>query len=154
MPVYVIIDIMFEDRKIYLVVGVAFLAGLFLGFVSGTSVELAGNARVGADKTVSVMIDYGDGTLKTYTDLDLSDKETVLEKLQELADNHDFELEIKEYAGLGALVERIGPKKNGAGEKYWQYWVNNGSPQVGADAYVLSRGDVVEWKFIGYQEPN
>ncbi|MEK7613740.1 MAG: DUF4430 domain-containing protein [Patescibacteria group bacterium] len=52
-----------------------------------------------------------------------------------------------EYEGLGTLITGLAGKENGAGDKYWQYRVNGVLPQVGADQYLLSNGDDVEWFF-------
>lgn len=60
-------------------------------------------------------------------------------------------LSTKEYSGLGILVESMGELKNGTDNKYWQYFVNNEMPQVGADQYELKDGDDIEWRFTESQ---
>lgn len=74
--------------------------------------------------------------------------ETVLNVLTRLnAENAVIALGVKEYPGLGTLVESMGGKRNGMGNEYWQYLVNGVMPQIGADQFVLSPGDSVEWHF-------
>lgn len=73
---------------------------------------------------------------------------TALTLLRELdARDTRVQLGVKEYAGLGALVVSMHGEKNGTDDRYWQYTVNHVAPQIGADAYVLHDGDVVEWRF-------
>ena len=74
--------------------------------------------------------------------------ETVLRVLQKLhAEDERLMLRTKEYSGLGTLVLGMYGRENGTDGKYWQYEVNGVMPQVGAGAYNLKDGDVVEWYF-------
>ena len=77
-----------------------------------------------------------------------SSPKTVLEILEQLdAEDEEVQLAIKEYSGLGVLVESIGGKTNGANNEYWQYKVNGIMPQVGADTLEVGKGDTIEWYF-------
>lgn len=77
---------------------------------------------------------------------------TALQLLDTLSQERGFVLRVKEYAGLGSLVEQIGEYKNGTDGKYWQYFVNNILAPVGASAYEVLQGDSVVWKFIAPDE--
>jgi hypothetical protein len=73
---------------------------------------------------------------------------TVLEVLQSLdQEDQRLLLAIKEYSGLGILVESMYGKTNGTGDEYWQYFVNGAMPQIGADKLKLKEGDAIEWRF-------
>lgn len=72
---------------------------------------------------------------------------TALELLREESAEEDFILSEKKYAGLGSMVERIGPLENGKGGKYWTYTVNGEFAAVGADMYEMQPGDAIEWTF-------
>jgi hypothetical protein len=48
---------------------------------------------------------------------------------------------------MGTLVEKIGEQANGTDGNYWMYYVNDTFAPVGADAYIVKKGDVIEWKF-------
>lgn len=74
--------------------------------------------------------------------------DTVLEVL-EMLDKESSELNLvtKEYPGLGVLVESINGKTNGTDGKYWQYFVDEVMPQIGADKLELKDGDSVDWRF-------
>ena len=74
--------------------------------------------------------------------------DTVYEVLQTLnEDDSELLLVAKEYPGLGILIEGMNGKINGEDDKYWQYFVNDTMPQVGADKLELKDGDVVEWRY-------
>lgn len=78
----------------------------------------------------------------------ISENETALELLQKLhTTDRELKLQTKEYSGLGTLVIGMRGWGNGTGGKYWQYKINGVMPQVGAGAYKLKSGDVVEWYF-------
>ena len=72
---------------------------------------------------------------------------SALTVLTDAVGEHGIPFRTKEYAGMGTLVEKIGDDENGTGGKYWMYYVNGAFALVGADAYVVQEGDVVEWKF-------
>jgi hypothetical protein len=81
-------------------------------------------------------------------EVSISSNETVLQVLQALdAEDQEVRLVIKEYSGLGVLVEGIGGKINGENKEYWQYKVNEIMPQVGADKQKVQDGDSIEWYF-------
>lgn len=80
--------------------------------------------------------------------MQVSAGETVLQLLMATdVKDPQVQLLIKEYSGMGTLVESIGGKSNGTEDKYWQYTVNGVMPPVGADALMVENGDEVEWKF-------
>ncbi len=134
------------------------ILSLVVGFAAGSFINYGRKSEVvQQQKTVStgfsasLMIDYGNGTLKTF-ERSLSPNETMLQLLTDAAKESGIGLETKNYGSLGVLVVQIGQMKNGDGEKYWQYWVNNIAPPLGADKYIVQPGDVIEWKFIKSQE--
>ena len=50
---------------------------------------------------------------------------------------------------LGAVfVLQIGGDANGAGGRYWQFWVNCAYATAGADLLRLHEGDHVHWRFV------
>lgn len=78
-----------------------------------------------------------------FMDTDVS----ALSLLKTVAESNSIPMTQQEYAGLGTLVESIGDKHNGADGKYWLYYVNGAVTPVGADAYTVQNGDVIEWVF-------
>ena len=125
-----------------------------VGFGLGATVNLPtlvlppGSPEAG---TVSLMVDYGDGEVVTYNSVPVGVGENVFQATETLAKNNNLAFEHKTYEGLGTLIEKIDTKKNGMDDRYWQYWVNNQKPEVGAGLYTLQSGDLVEWKFIPFK---
>lgn len=76
---------------------------------------------------------------------------TVFELMQTLTamSIKPFSFSGKDYgAGMGYFVEEInGIKNDPQTGKYWIYYVNNKSAQVGISNYIINRGDVIEWKY-------
>lgn len=97
---------------------------------------------------ISIMIDFEDGKVKTINDIELNKGANLLDIMKSALAAENIPFEYKEYAGLGALVTKIGDKSNGTGTSYWQYWVNNKMPPIGASSYQPRAGDIVEWKFL------
>ncbi|TAL19235.1 DUF4430 domain-containing protein [Patescibacteria group bacterium] len=100
-------------------------------------------------KTVSVMLDFGDGTVRTFTDIDVSGTKTVFDLLKSLSESgKGFVFSYQPPGQYGVMVEQIGNKKNGDEGKYWMFWMNNRLAEVAADRQSVAVGDVIEWKFI------
>lgn len=89
-----------------------------------------------------------EGLLNLPTTLEFKKDIILLDALKELNLKYpELNLQTKDFGEMGTLVEQIGAQKNGAENKYWQYFVNGAQPMVGADKYVLQNNDRVEWKF-------
>ncbi len=58
----------------------------------------------------------------------------------------------KEFSGLGFFVEEINGVKNDYQKgMYWIYYVNGKKANVGISSYIVSYGDVIEWKYESNQ---
>lgn len=138
------------DWKNSLLVALVFI----VGFGVGAAVDLPAfnptTLNTSGSSSVSVMLDYGDGAVATYS-APLSSGENVFQVTEKITKDNDLAFESKTYEGLGALITRISEKENGTADRYWQYWVNHQKPEVGASAYILQPGDFVEWKFIPFK---
>jgi len=129
--------------------------GFAVGFAAGAVVQRTQSpaaapqpaASENTPSTVSIMLDFGDGTLKTLGNITIGDNDNLFDVLKRSVQTANLAFDSKDYKDLGSLVTQLGDKKNGADNRYWQYWVNNVSPRVGASAYILRPGDIVEWKF-------
>jgi hypothetical protein len=51
------------------------------------------------------------------------------------------------YDSLGTLVTQINDKSNGQEQKYWQYKINQITPLISADRYIVKPDDKIEWEF-------
>ncbi len=99
-----------------------------------------------SQEKVSYKIDEGNGKIIS-SELAVSKDSTIFSLLEDLSKKENFKIESKEYKGMGILVENIDGIKNGADNKYWQYWVNGELPMVAADKKEVKKNDKVEWKF-------
>lgn len=97
----------------------------------------------------SVMLDFGDGTVRTYNDQEIASTKTVFDLTKKLSETgRGFTFQYDPPGQYGILVNQIGDKKGGTDGKYWLLWVNNRMAEQSADTTALHAGDVVEWKFI------
>lgn len=144
------------NRNRFLILIVVFALGVFSGVLIGAANFQAQEAvKQTADsetiQTFSIMLDFGDGKIETFHDLVFKSGENLFAALEKITADKKIQFEFQDYKDLGKLVVKIGHKKNGEGDKYWQYWVNNKHAQIDAGQYILKAGDVVEWKFSGFK---
>lgn len=128
---------------------IVFVAGFFLG----QSLQLAQNTTasqnsgaIQENQTV-VRLQFSGSELTEFQNVKFQTGQTVLDILKKLAQDNNLVLELKDYAGLGTMVNKIGELTNGQDNKYWQYYVNGQYSQTGADKYPLKNNDVIEWRF-------
>ncbi|MBI5222729.1 MAG: DUF4430 domain-containing protein [Candidatus Magasanikbacteria bacterium] len=77
---------------------------------------------------------------------------TVLDLMKELQFEHQISFSGKDYPGMGMFVEEInGVKNDNQANKYWIYYINGQSAQVGISNYIIKPNDLIEWK---YETPN
>ncbi len=98
--------------------------------------------------TAALMLDFGDGTVKTYTDLAFADGETLFDLTKRAAENNGLTFEYQPPGQYGILIDQIGLMRGGTDNKYWLWYENGRMGQVASDAYLLQPGDVLEWKFV------
>jgi len=94
---------------------------------------------------VSLSIDYGNGTIQTFTDVYLEQNATALDALRTVEESVITE----HWVGWGSIVTSIGGITN-EGLVGWQYWVNENWGLVAADLQILVSGDLVEWKYAPF----
>jgi len=92
--------------------------------------------------TVTLTIDEGT-KIATYSGVIAK---TAYDALTQTAGQHNIQVLTKKY-DFGILVQSIDGKENTTALS-WIYFVNGKSGDVGADAYILHPGDMVEWKYI------
>lgn len=146
------------NKIIKLVAIVIILAAIFyVGFYYGEEKAIApglnnDNQPSGVNQPinekVSLMLDFGNGEIKTFTDLDFTENQNVFDLLKQVTEKNNIELLYKDYGGdLGVFIESIGGVKNN-NDSWWQYWVNNKYSEIGASNYIIQLGDVIEFKFV------
>jgi hypothetical protein len=92
---------------------------------------------VTAAEGVSLSIDFGNGTIKEFYNLNGS---TVLE-----ATSSVLEVDVQWFGSLAYIrgIEGV----VGEGERGWQYWVNGQFATVAANQYALHDNDTISWVY-------
>ncbi|MBM4237713.1 MAG: DUF4430 domain-containing protein [Euryarchaeota archaeon] len=72
---------------------------------------------------------------------------TVLELTERAAEIGGFEIELRQYVGMGTFVEGIGGVQNERPGRGWQFEVNGEYATKSCDQWALNEGDMVSWKF-------
>ena len=137
-----------RDRSRY----AARLTAVLLVLAGGSAIL---SAAAGADNTVRLIVDYGDGVAKTISDLAWSQGNTVLDAMKAATSrSHGISFS---YTGSGtsAVLTKIDDVPNqggGAGKKNWQYWVNGTYGDRSFATFELQAQDQVVWRFATEQE--
>jgi hypothetical protein len=106
--------------------------------------------RDGITTTATIIIDYGNGEINSYAVY--TENNTVYGFLMEAAKIGGFDVKTTYYSSFDSLlVDTIGDKTGGDDNKYWSYYVNNEYGSIGADKQIVNSGDVIEWKFEGFE---
>jgi hypothetical protein len=132
-------------RAVVALVGIVFLAAATLGQFAAAQ-----------PATVRLVIDYGDGVIKTIVDLPWTKGSTVLDvmnaaRVQVRPHGIDFKFS---GSGSSAFLEQIDDVKNeggGSGKKNWQFWVNTSYADRSFGVYEVQALDVVFWRFAPAQ---
>ncbi|TAK04823.1 DUF4430 domain-containing protein [Patescibacteria group bacterium] len=101
-----------------------------------------------AAQSVSLMFDYGDGTVKTYENVAFTEGQTLFDATKTAIEGDGLTFKFQPPGPYGILIDQIGSMAGGTDGKYWLWYENNRMGQVASDAYKLQNGDVIEWKFI------
>ncbi|MBY8990522.1 MAG: DUF4430 domain-containing protein [Candidatus Lokiarchaeota archaeon] len=123
----------------YALIAILATASFASFFVFTTSIEIADvNKPLREVHNLTLIVDYGNGTVKTIENFELTDYNTTAFD----ALINGCQIEYKDYGEMGILVEEIdGVKGN------WRYSVNSDFPGVSSDKYNLKNGDIVKWVF-------
>lgn len=136
----------------YLLGTLIFLAiGVLLGWSIPRSVEnreLRTENRVDVAREVNLMIDEGDGTVKTFERLPFTEGESLFDLTKHVAESEAMKFDYDPPGEFGIMITEIDGKKNGAGGAYWLYYIDNHMGDVASDQYKLKPGDIIEWKFV------
>ena len=104
--------------------------------------------------TVRLVVDYGDGVVKTISGLPWSKGATVLDVMTAAKTRPHGVTFSSTGSGASAFLNQIDDVANqggGTGKKNWQLWVNTTYAERGFGAYELQASDVVFWRFTTQQ---
>ncbi len=114
-------------------------------------VRLKADEAEPAKQLVRLVIDYGDGVQKHFTELAWHDEMTVLDALT-AAQKHPRGIRIKYRSqGATAFLTKIDDLENEGGDRNWVYRVNDKFADKSFAVFTLKPGDTVLWKFGEYR---
>ena len=135
------------------------ILALLLGFAAWHTrhQKAAAVAATPMSTTVSVLVDFGDGSQNRITDLAFTSDMTVVDAMK-LAGTHPRPLasEIKGTGDRAQLMSIDGQRDEGiqkgvAAARCWQYWVNAQYGMTSIGIAKLQPGDRVSWAYRPYE---
>lgn len=118
---------------------------LLVVLASGTAGALITLGHHGQDKTKQVAASGANGSKVQAADIikfTAQKNQTVLAQVQARE-----KVVVQQDPTYGAFVESINGIKNGAGNKYWTFYVNGQMANIGAGKYITKGGEEIVWKF-------
>jgi Domain of unknown function (DUF4430) len=100
--------------------------------------------------TVRLVVDYGDGVIKTISGLPWAKGSTVLDVMNAAKNRPDGISFSYTGSGASAFLTRIDDVANeggGGSKKNWQLWVNTSYADKSFGVYEVQPLDVVFWRF-------
>jgi len=117
---------------------------------TGTATQVPEKSEIWLEKTdaTSVKIKVlGNGWI-LEDNIVAYDEETVFYILKEFSNRNNIAFDYTFYEQFDSvLIDSINGDINGVDGKYWQYYVNEDIPMIGADKYRVTNGDYIEWRF-------
>jgi ABC-type glycerol-3-phosphate transport system substrate-binding protein len=114
------------------------------------AVAAAGDRAHAQTATVRLVVDYGDGVIKTITGLPWAKGSTVLDVMNAAKERpHGITFS---YTGSGASafltrIDDVANEGGGGAKKNWQLWVNTSYAERSFGVYEVQPLDVVFWRF-------
>jgi len=110
---------------------------IVVGILSNPPLVQGKSEVVVAAEDITLTIDFGNGTIREFNDLNGS---TVLEVTSSV-----LEIEVRWFGPLAYIKSIEGLA--GEGEYGWEYWVNDEFASIAVNLYSLEDGDTVSWVF-------
>lgn len=117
---------------------------------TGTALKVPQNSEIWVEKSnqtsVKILINGADWTITD--NLVAYPGDTAFSLLERSAQQNGFTVESTYYEQFDStLINSINNAVGGTDGKYWQYYVNGQLPEIGADKYIVTNGDVLTWSF-------
>ena len=112
------------------------------------SFAAAGDRAQAQSATVRLVIDYGDGVIKTITGLPWTKGNTVLDVMNAAKSRpHGISFSYTGSGGSAFLTQIDDIANEGGGKKNWQLWVNTSYADKSFAVHDVQPLDVVFWRF-------
>ena len=123
---------------------------LFLLIVGATASSQAADP---VENTVSLTIDFDDGSQLRFTRLAWHDEMTALGSLAAAAKHaRGVEYKVRGTGSIAFVTEIDSLANEGGSGRNWMFKVNGKVSKVGAGSQEIKPGDQVEWLFVRYED--
>lgn len=133
----------------------ALAVGVFVGatFFEKTIVVRGGTPDTpAAMSSVNLMIDYGNGTIRTWNTVSWHEALSIMNLVEMIAHAKEIALLTKDVGNKATTIESVDTIRNDSvTHMRWQYWINNTYEPRAAGKYYLKPGDIVLWKYVKEQ---
>jgi hypothetical protein len=137
-------------RIIHKIPAVLLVLGLIALSFTGTAATIPQKSEVWVEKSdqTSIRIIITTDSWTITDNLVAKPGDTAYSVLQRSAQENSFSIDATYYAQFDStLINSINNAVGGTDGNYWQYYVNGKLPEVGADKYPVTNGDVLTWSF-------
>jgi len=87
-------------------------------------------------------------TVYQFNSSTISLKVTSTSTVIDAMENSQLDFKTKTFSSLGEFVEEIGGLKNdNQNGKYWIYYINGATANLGISTQIVKPGDLIEWKY-------
>ena len=114
----------------------------------------SGPAAAGAEDSVRLIVDYGDGAAKILNNLPWAKGTTVLDAMKAATNRpHGISFSFTGSGDLAVLTKivDVSNQGGGVGKTNWQYWVNGSYGDRSFAVFELQPQDTVVWRFTTEQ---
>lgn len=129
----------FKKFNKYILIAVLASASFASFFVFSSSIDVSEvNEPLREVQNITLIVDYGNGTIKTETNFELTNySTTAFDALIKWC-----EVEYTDYGDMGILIENVDDIRGN-----WRYSINGEFPGVSSNKFNLKNGDTVKWIF-------
>jgi hypothetical protein len=150
---------MLQNKLMVRYCGALFVLGLVIGGAAGAALHketIVVRPNVAdtpaALSSVNLMIDFGDGKIKTWNTVSWHEAMSILNLVETVTSAEAIPMLTRETKEGPLTIDSIDGFKNDTQTRTrWQYWVNNTYEPRIASKYYLKPGDIVVWKYVAEQ---
>lgn len=136
-------------------VGLALISALIGGAIGATLHKETVVVRESTPNTpaamssINLMVDFGNGEVRTWNTVSWHEAMSVLNTLETIAMNNGLVLNTDDKGDNNVTVTSInGVANDKATNMRWQYWINNTYEPRIASKYYIKPSDIIVWKYV------
>jgi len=122
-------------------------AGFWINRLQDDTITATEPAVTLTEEVETVAVTINDSVQENYYTTAYLDGMSAFEALQTIVQREGMEVDYEQY-DFGVMINGIGDTlADDTTSSYWLYYVNDQSPTVGADSYLLEADDKVEFRY-------